>query len=237
VAALELLANVVVSGLLVGGLYAAVAIGFGLALGFVGVANLAHPAIVVAGAYAALVAWREGLDPLLAALLFAPLFFAAGYALQGFYARAFERQGGSALNGMTFFFGLMFVVEVLLLLAYGSDYQIVTPAYGSTVLRLGPVDLPMRLLVPFIAGCGMTLLLALYLRRSFTGRAIAAVAQDPLGLAVLGADPEKMRRIAFGISLATCAVAGALVLITLPVHPASGREFIGRIFAVVVLVE
>jgi len=225
----------VVSGLLVGGLYAAIAVGFGMALGFVGVANLAHPTFVVLGAYGALIASNRGIDPLLAGLLFAPVFYFGGVALHGFYERVFERQGGSAINGMTFFFGLMFVLEVAMLLGYGADFQMVTTAYGSTVWRLGFVDFPMRLVLPFAGGVLMVLAISLYLRRSFMGQAIAAVAQDPLALSILGADPQRIRRIAFGIGMATAAIAGALLLITLPLHPSSGREFIGRMFAVVVL--
>lgn len=232
---MELFLNVVVSGLLVGGLYAAVALGFGISLGFVGVANLAHPTFVVVGAYGALVAWNAGLDPILAGFLLMPVFYGFGWLLHGFYERVFERQGGSALNGMTFFFGLMFVLEVGLTMSYGVDYQMVTTGYGSQVLRFGGVDVPMRLLLPFLGGAGMVAVLSVFLARTFIGQAIAAVAQDPLALRIIGADPQAVRRIAFALGLATAALAGALLLVTVPIQPSSGREFIGRMFAVVVL--
>lgn len=232
---MELLLNTIVSGLLVGGLYAAIGVGFGMALGFVGVANLAHPTFVVVGAYGALAGWRLGVDPILSGVALMPVFYGVGWLLHGFYERVFERQGGSALNGMTFFFGLMFVLEVLLTMGYGVDYQMVTTGYGSQVLRWGGIDVPMRLLLPFLAGAGMIGLLTLFMNRTFTGQAIAAVAQDPMALRIVGADPQAIRRIAFAIGLATAALAGALLLVTVPIQPSSGREFIGRMFAVVVL--
>ena len=232
---MELLLNTIVSGLLVGGLYAAVGVGFGMALGFVGVANLAHPTFVVVGAYGALAGWRLGVDPILAGLLWMPVFYAVGYALHGFYERVFERQGGSSLNGMTFFFGLMFVLEVLLTMGFGVDFQMVSTGYGSQVIRWGGIDLPMRLLLPFLIGGAMILGLTFWMRATFTGQAIAAVAQDATALQIIGADPQKIRRIAFAIGLATAALAGALLLVTVPIQPSSGREFIGRMFAVVVL--
>ena len=232
---MDLLVNTVVSGVLLGGLYAALAVGFGLALGFVGVANLAHPAFVVLGGYGALAGTRLGLDPLLSGLLLAPVFFAGGMALHGFYERAFERQGGGAVNGMTFFFGLMFVLEVLIQSGFGVDFQMVSTGYGDRVLRVGFVDLPMRLVLPFLGGLAMIGVILVLLHRTYTGQAILAVSQDHLALRILGADPSQVRRVAFGLGLATAAIGGALLLLTLPLTPTAGRDLIGRTFAIVVL--
>jgi branched-chain amino acid transport system permease protein len=77
--------------------------------------------------------------------------------------------------------------------------------------------------------------LHLFLTRSFTGRAIQAVSQDRLALQLMGISPTRIKRLAFGISIATAAIAGSLLIIIQPVEPSLGREFIGRAFAVVVL--
>ena len=232
---LELLANVIVSGFLLGALYGAIALGFAIALGNVGVANLAHPAFVVAGAYGALLLGGAGIDPILASLVLAPVFYAAGALIFRFYEGVFERQGGSALNGMTFFFGLMFVIEVGLLMAFGVDFRLSDAWYVGRTLRAGPIDLPLRLALPCLVAIVLAAAISAYLRLSFVGRAIAAVAQDPLAVRIVGADPTVIRRVAFGIGLATASVAGALLLTASPVQPSTGRDFIGRMFAVCVL--
>jgi branched-chain amino acid transport system permease protein len=81
----------------------------------------------------------------------------------------------------------------------------------------------------------MVLGLQLFLMKSFIGRAIQAVAQDQLALQLLAADPTRIKRIAFGISMATAALAGAFLIIIQPVEPSVGREYIGRAFAICVL--
>lgn len=231
----SLVANVVLTGLLLGGLYAVIGVGFTIAFGLVNVANIAHPAIAVLGAFAALFLWRLGVDPVIAGLLWCPVFFGLGWILYRVYHELFERRGALALNGMTFFFGLMFVVEVGLLLEFGVDYQLVSSASTTGMLRLPGLDIPWRLLTPFLVALAVIAALALYMRTTYIGRAIAGVSQDDVAVRLVGANPVKVKSIAFGLSLATAAIAGALLLVATPVQPASGREFIGRMFAVTVL--
>ena len=232
----DLLSNALVAGLLLGGFYAAVSIGLAISFGQLDIVNIAHPAFVVVGSY---VAWllnsRFGLDPVLVGLLAAPLFFAAGVAIYRIYYAAFERTGQESLSGLAFFFGLMFIVEVGLMLAYGVDYRLVSAGYIGKSFNLGPVGLPLRLVVPFVAALALTGGIWLYLARTFTGRAILAVAQDPLALQLMGADPVRVKQFAFGLATATTALAGALLIVIGPVEPSVGREYIGRVFAIVVL--
>ena len=232
----DLLSNALVAGLLLGGFYAAVSIGLAISFGQLDIVNIAHPAFVVVGSY---VAWilnsRFGLDPVLIGLLAAPLFFAVGVAIYRIYYAAFERTGQESLSGLAFFFGLMFIVEVGLMLAYGVDYRLVSAGYIGKSFNLGPVGLPLRLVVPFVAALALTGGIWLYLARTFTGRAILAVAQDPLALQLMGADPVRVKQFAFGLATATTALAGALLIVIGPVEPSVGREYIGRVFAIVVL--
>ena len=97
------------------------------------------------------------------------------------------------------------------------------------------VDLPLRMLVPFVVSIVMVVLLQLYLSRTFIGRAIMAVSQDRLALQLMSANPGKIKRIAFGISIATASLAGAFLIIIQPVEPSVGRDYIGRVFAITVL--
>jgi branched-chain amino acid transport system permease protein len=232
----DLLANAIVSGVLVGGFYAGVAAGATISFGLLDVANIAHPAFVVFGAYGAfLLSERFGLDPLVAALFVVPVFYVAGAGVYQVYHRAFERRGDDSMRGLAFFFGLMFVGEVVLILLFGVDYRYTSATYASTSIKFGTIALPLRELIPFIGALVILGAAQLFLKRTFTGRAILGVAQDPTALRLMGADPVRLKRIAFAISIALAGAAGALLLVLEPVEPSIGREFIGRVFAIAVL--
>jgi branched-chain amino acid transport system permease protein len=233
---MDLFLNAIVSGLLLGGFYAAVALGLSIAFGQLDIVNIAHPAFVIVGSYVAfMVNSAVGLDPVLIGLLFAPVFFMVGGAIYRVYYASFERTGQEALSGLAFFFGLMFIIEVLLIMTYGVDYRLVGAPYIGATWRLGAIAVPLRMLVPFAVALLMTAAVYLYLSRTFTGRAIVAVSQDRLALQLMGADPVKVKQLAFGLSIATAAVAGALLIIIGPVEPSMNRLYIGRVFAIVVL--
>src|SRR5262249_17536738 len=147
----------------------------------------------------------------------------------------FEKYGQESLRGLAFFFGLLFVTEVCLLLIFGVDYRSVDAPYiGSTIALLG-MEFPLRLLIPCLVAFAMFIGLQIFLARTFIGRAVMAVSQDPLALRLLAVDPIRIKRIAFGISIATASMAGAFLIIIQPVIPSVGRDYIGRIFAICVL--
>jgi branched-chain amino acid transport system permease protein len=232
----DLLSNAVLSGLLLGGFYAAVAAGATISFGLLDIANIAHPAFVVFGAYAAFVINQGlGLDPILAGLLVSPLFYAFGLALYQIYHLSFERRGNDAMRGLAFFFGLMFIGEVALIMLFGVDYRYASAAYTSTTLKLGPLGLPLRLVVPFVGALALLAGAQLFLTRTFVGRAILGVSQDPTAIRLMGANPVRLKRMAFGLSIGLAALAGALLIVVEPVEPSIGREFIGRVFAIAVL--
>lgn len=233
---LDLLLNAVLAGVLLGGFYAAVSLGISLSFGLLDVVNIAHPVFVILGAYAAYAAntaW--GMDPILTGLLCTPLFYLLGVAVYRVYYASFERMGEESLRGLVFFFGLMFIVEVALLLKFGVDYRLVEARYIGESLRIGPVGIALRLLVPCLVGLLMTVGLYLFLGRTFYGKAVMGVAQDSLALRLMGADPVRIKTIGFGLAIATASLAGALLILIAPVEPSIGREYIGRVFAIAVL--
>jgi branched-chain amino acid transport system permease protein len=235
----ELLINAIISGILLGGFYVAVSIGLSISFGILDVVNIAHSAFIILGAYAVFVLNSSfGLDPILASVLMLPVFYVLGAVIYQTYYLSFERRGQSAqaaLRGLAFFFGLLFVTEVALVLVFGVDYRSVAAPYIGPTLHLGEAAFPLRLLVPCLVALLLFAVLQLFLSRTFVGRAIMAVAQDQLALRLMGASPVRIRRIAFAISIATAAVAGALLIIIQPIEPAMGRAFIGRTFAICVL--
>jgi branched-chain amino acid transport system permease protein len=171
----------------------------------------------------------------LVGLLMLPVFYALGAGVYQVYYLSFERRGQEALRGLAFFFGLLFITEVGLILVFGVDYRYVDAGYIGPTLRFAFVDLPYRMLVPCVLSLLMLVALQLYLSNTFVGRAIKAVSQDQGALALMAANPIKIKRIAFGISIATAALAGAFLIIIQPVEPSVGREYIGRVFAICVL--
>src|SRR5215470_19330584 len=234
---IELLINAVVAGVLLGGFYAAVTLGISISFGMLDVVNIAHPAFIILGSYIAyLLNLSFGLDPIVAALIMLPAFYVLGQVVYQIYYLSFERRGQDALRGLAFFFGLLFITEVVLILVFGVDYRYVSAPYiDMPPISIGFVQLPMRMVVPCVMSLVMLAVLQLFLTRTFLGRAIMAVAQDQLALRLMAADPIKIKRIAFGISIATCALAGAFLIIIQPVEPSIGRDYIGRVFAICVL--
>lgn len=232
----DLLLEAAIAGVLLGGFYAAVSVGLSLAFGLLDVPHIAHPAFLVLGAYGAWGLGNAGIDPLVAGLLLTPVFFVVGVVLYRFYHAAFERNGAEAgLRGLAFFFGVAFIVEVALILVVGVDQRMAEAAYIGRSIGIGDLRIPIRMLVAFAVAVALTGALAWFLGTTYLGRAIRAVAQDRTALALMGADPVRVRQWAFGLATATCALAGALLLIVGPVEPGMGRLYIGRTFCVAVL--
>jgi branched-chain amino acid transport system permease protein len=231
-----LVLNAIVAGLLLGGFYAAVSVGISISFGMLDVVNIAHPAFIIVGSYIAYIVHEWiGVDPIVVSIAVSPLFFALGMLLYRIYYLCFERRGQESLRGLAFFFGILFITEVVLLLVFGVDYRLVETSYSSTTLRLGVVDFPLRLVVPFVVSMAMVVGLQVFLARTFFGRAVLAVAQDQLALRLMGINPIRVKELAFALSIATAGVAGAFLIVIQPVQPAIGREYIGLVFAVCVL--
>jgi branched-chain amino acid transport system permease protein len=232
----DLLVSALVAGLLLGGFYAAVTVGVSISFGILDIVNIAHPAFIILGSYIVYIFnTRFGIDPILVSILALPAFYALGALVYQVYYESFEKRGQDALRGLAFFFGLLFITEVALNLYFGVDYRYVEASYIGPTLHLGAIGLPLRLLIPCLISLALLAALQLFLSRTFTGRAIMAVSQDQLALQLMGANPVRIKRIAFAISIATCSLAGACLIIIQPVEPSVGREYIGRIFAICVL--
>ena len=232
----ELLLEAIVFGVLLGCFYAAVSIGLSVAFGLLDVPHVAHPAIMVLGSYCTYVLGRYGWDPIVAGIALMPLFFLLGVAIYRFYYESFEKRGSDAgVRGLAFFFGLAFIIEVGLILVFGVDQRMVEAAYIGRSLALGEFRIPWRMLVAFGVALVLTAGLTIYLSRTFTGRAIKAVAQDEPALRLMGANPVRIKQWAFGIATGVTALAGAMLIVVGPVEPSLDRVYIGRTFAVVVL--
>ena len=233
---MDLFLNALIAGLLLGGFYAAVTVGVSISFGILDIVNIAHPGFIILGSYVAYILNNQyGLDPIVVAIAALPLFYALGALTYQVYYLSFEKRHQEALRGLAFFFGLLFVTEVILILVFGVDYRYVKAGYTDLTYHFGPFSIPMRMFVPCVLSLTMVGLLQLYLSRTFTGRAVMAVSQDQLALRLMAIDPVRIKRIAFAISIATASMAGAFLIVIQPVEPSVGREYIGRVFAICVL--
>jgi branched-chain amino acid transport system permease protein len=231
-----LLVNAIIAGLMLGGFYAAVTAGISISFGMLDIVNIAHPAFIILGSYIAyVISINFGFDPILISIVMLPAFYLLGGVVYQVYYLSFEKRGQESLRGLAFFFGLLFVTEVILLLLFGVDYRSVSADYIGPSLSLGVMEFPLRMLVPCLVSIAMFLCLQVFLSRTFVGRAVMAVSQDPGALRLMAVDPIRIKRVAFSISIATASLAGAFLIIIQPVIPSVGRDYIGRIFAICVL--
>jgi branched-chain amino acid transport system permease protein len=234
---IELLRDAVVLGVLLGCFYAAVSIGLSISFGLLDVPHVAHPAFLVAASYGVFfLNDRYDIDPLVAGLMIMPLFFVLGVITYRIYHETFEKRGtDAAVRGIAFFFGVAFILEVLIIMQFGVDQRSVSASYIGKAWRIAGMRIPIRQLVAFGVALVLTGSLAVYLSKTFLGRAIRAVAQDEEGLRLMGANPVRIKQYAFGIATAVLGLAGALLIIVAPVDPTLDRVYIGRTFCVVVM--
>ena len=233
----ELLINAIIAGVLLGGFYVAVTVGVSISFGMLDIVNIAHPAFIILGSYLAYIMnSRMDVDPVLVGLLMLPVFYALGASVYQVYYVSFEKRGQEALSGLAFFFGILFITEVApdprvrrrLPLRRGRLYR------ADAALRLRRSALPPAGALRARArdaGRAAGLSVAHLHRARHHGGGAGPAARSRL----MAANPIKIKRIAFGISIATAALAGAFLIIIQPVEPSVGREYIGRVFAICVL--
>jgi branched-chain amino acid transport system permease protein len=230
----EILLAAVVNGLLIGAVYALIALGLTLVYGVLHIINFAHGAMLTLAMYAVLLLReRLGVDPYLAILVLTPAFFALGYAVQRFVIGPASRGDDGAVLLVTL--GLAIIIQNGLLAVFRSDTRSIDVPIGFAVVEIGPLILSTAKLVAFGGALAVTLVLALLLLKSDTGRAIRAVAKEKTGAALVGIDVGHVFAVTFGLGAACLAVAACLLMPTYLVNPRSGESFVLVAFTVVVL--
>ena len=234
--AVDLLANSLTAGLLLGGFYALVTVGLSISFGLIDVVNIAHPTFMLLAGYLVFALNQvTGIDPIIGGFILFPVFFIVGFTLYFVYNRAFEVRGESSLTGLVFFFGLLILIEIMLQLRYGVDFVSIYTPYTMESFPIGSVTVPYRLLYPFLTATAIVIAYHVFFSKTFIGIAVRAVAQDNVAVTLMGVRPSVVKAIALGFSIASTALAGGLLLAMQPLTPFIDREFIGRVFAIVVL--
>lgn len=224
-----------INGLALGGIYSLAAVGFSLIFGVIGIVNLTHGIFVVAGAYLAMLLFdAAGIDPLIAILPIGAALFLFGYAYQRTVIHwAISRASVEASLVVTF--GMAMVFRNLMQLWFGPDVQTITPSYSFDSVSLGPIRVDMVRLAAL--GASMLILggLSVMLARTHFGRAMRAVAQQPLASALSGLNVRRIHGLTFGVSAALAGASGAIIGIVQPFSAATEVAWTLNAFIVVVL--
>jgi branched-chain amino acid transport system permease protein len=224
----------VLSGILVGGVYALIGIGLTIIFGVMRVINFAHGDLLMLGMYATWIIFTHlGLDPFVSIVLVAPLMFLWGAFLQ----KAFVNRAMSALpqNQILLTIGLGLVMSNSVMLAFTSNYQILTTSYSSSSFTVGGLSVSTPLLYSFLITAAITAALYWFLLKTDTGQAIRATAQDREAAQLMGINVQRMSVVAFGIGSALAGTAGALISPTYYIFPQVGGTFTLKAFVIVVL--
>jgi branched-chain amino acid transport system permease protein len=229
----EIVLAAVVNGLLTGAVYALVSVALTLVYGVLHIVNFAHGAILSAAMFAAYLAARAGIDPLIAMFGLAPLFFFVGYLLQRTVIGPASRGQDGATLLVTL--GLAILIENLLLANFGSDVRTIDVPYGFSAIDLGFVVVPTPRLIAFGATCVVAAFLWAFMKWSDAGKAIRAVAKEKVGAALVGIDVAHIYALTFGIGAACLAVAACVLLPSFYVQPRVGAAYNFIAFTAVVL--
>jgi branched-chain amino acid transport system permease protein len=208
----------ILNGLLIGAIYALVALGLTLIYGVLHIINFAHGALLSAAMFAAFFAFRLlGFDPYVAVFLLAPAFFALGYVLQRFLIGPASH--GDDRNMLLVTLGVAIVIENALLYAFRADTRTIDAPYAFQTIDLGFTFLALWVIMRF----------------TDTGRAIRAVAREKLGAQLVGIDVAHIYAVTFGLGTACVAIAACLLIPTYYVNPRVGDAFVLVAFTIVVL--
>ena len=227
-------AQLVIIGLLAGGIYAAVGVGFGLVWGVLNIVNLAHGALVIIGAYLTwqmFAAW--GVDPFLTLPIDAIALFVLGYAVQRGVINRIIR--APLLFTFLLTFGLNLLAVNVLLLIFKSDFRSVTTAYSGAGLELGGLVIPYIRLAALAIALVMAALLAILLSRTRVGLAIQAVGSDRDAAQLVGIDLRHAYAVTFGLGAAVAGVAGGMIAMIQAITPTAGEPYTLQAFVVVIL--
>jgi branched-chain amino acid transport system permease protein len=224
----------ILNGLMTGAVYALVALGLTLIYGVLHIINFAHGALLSAAMFAAFFAFSLlGLDPYVAALLIAPLFFAVGYGLQRFVIGPASH--GDDRNMLLVTLGVAIVVENALLYAFRADTRTIDLPYAFETINIGFTFLAIPRVIGFVAVFAVALVLWTIMNLTDAGKAIRAVAKEKLGAELAGIDVAHVYAMTFGLGTACVAIAACLLMPTFYVNPTAGNAFVLVAFTIVVL--
>lgn len=225
--------QILISGLLLGGVYAIISIGLTMIFGVVRIINFAHGEFLMIAMYFTYFLFQKGIDPYVAVFVIAPLLFLIGVAVQRVLIQPILETPPTVKILATL--GLSVALQNLALMLWKADYRTIKTSYQSAVINLGPTVISYPKLVAFLVTIAVAVALFVFLKTTYTGKAIRAVAQDRGAAMMMGINIYRTYMLAFGIGIALVGLAGALLMPVYYVFPTVGQMFVLTSFVVVVL--
>jgi branched-chain amino acid transport system permease protein len=229
-----LLAQILVNGVLLGGLYGLMALGMALVWGVLNIVNLAHGALIMLGGYA--VYWMfalAGIDPFAALVPAMLVMFAFGYLLQRFILNLVVRS--ALLNTLLITFGLEVVLTYLAQLAFSADFRTINPSYAGANVTWGGITVPLARLAAFAVALILATALWALLNTTRLGRAIRATAQNLVAARLYGIEPRRLYAVTFGLGAALAGAAGGLYGIVSQLTPYIGANLTAKSFVIAIM--
>ena len=222
------------NGILLGGFYALLGIGMTMIFGIVGLTNLAHGEFVILGAYASsILATALGVEPILTLAVTVPLMFLAGWGIQKLLINRVIDKGSEPALLVTF--GLSIILQDVFLLLFSADAQHIFASYSLRTWNFAGLSVSVLNVILFAISIVCLGLFALFLNKSYTGRAIRAVSDDPEAARLSGINVRRIYAVAMGLAMATAAVSGLCVGLKWTFHPSAGGDYLLISFIVVVI--
>ena len=222
-----------VDGILIGILFALIAYGMALQWGVMNIINIAQGDLVILGGYIAYTMYLVGIHPGWGVIVSPIIMYFVGY---GLYKLVINKVVDRDLFiSILATFGIAIVMQQLMNFIFGADVVVAQSEYGTTMLFDNSVTLPNSKIFAAVISVIYAIALVIYMKKSKLGRAIRATAQNARAAKILGVDTEKVYAATFGINAALCGVAGALIAITLTLHPYVGLPYTVRSFMIVIV--
>jgi branched-chain amino acid transport system permease protein len=228
--------DLIIKSLLLAGIYAAMAVGMTVIYGVMKIVNLAHAGFLMMGAYFAFVLFDHfHIDPVLGAILALPAFFLFGMVVHWLLVRWLPKSDTPTLSSLLLMFGFWLILQNLGYMIFGNeDSSILTPRTLASV-QLGEISIPMVSLIVFAAAVVSLIVLQVVFNRSWFGRSMRSLIQNPYAAKIVGVDDEKTARLTFGLGTAFAGFAGALLAMLYSFNADFGRPFLLRSFVIIVL--
>jgi branched-chain amino acid transport system permease protein len=231
---LPVIIQVLLDGILMGGIYASCAVGFSLIFGVLRIINIVHGEFIMLGAFTTY--WLHnlfGIDPFLSLPVSFGILFVLGYLLQKFVVnRVIE---APEVMSLLLTFGLSLIISNLALIAWKGDYRLVNPSYAALNLRLSSLTIPYIRLATFVFALAAIGGLYWFLQKTDIGRAIRATAQNKDGARLQGVRPASIYAVTFGLGAGVTAIAGSLLSMSFSIFPSMGGDYLLFAFFIVVV--
>lgn len=223
----------IVSGILLGLIYTAMAVGLSLTMGVMRVVNVAHSTFIILGAYVAFTLFRTfGLDPVIAGIFILPLFFLIGMGVDAIFMRRVAT--AESTTGLLILFGLLVVIESVAILIWTTDTQVITVDYGPSIL-VGDIILSRPRLVAGAISLVMVGALYFFLQRTIIGKGIRAMSQNRNAAMMMGINVDRLSLVVFGIGTMTAAAGGIALALIFPFTPQDHIRWLAWAFLVVIV--